>query len=72
MKKILGRLLILGTVAAGAAYALRSYLGSSSGPKEGDVRIVLADGTTIEPGPVEAQEFADVARKILEIGGQAR
>ena len=71
MKKILGRLLVLGA-AAGAAYALRSYLGGSSGPKEGDVRIVLDDGTTIEPGPVEAREFADIACKILEIGGEAR
>ena len=69
MKKILGRLVILGA-AAGAAYALRSYLGSSSGPKAGDVRIVLDNGLTVEPGPVEAQEFDDIARKILEIGGQ--
>jgi hypothetical protein len=68
VKKILGRLLILGTL-AGAAYALRSYLGSSSGPKEGDVRIVLGDGTTVEPGSVDAQEFADISRKILEIAG---
>jgi hypothetical protein len=66
VKKILGRLAILGA-AAGAAYALRSYLGSSTGPKEGDVRIVIDSGITIEPGPAGAQEFVDIARRILEI-----
>ncbi len=69
MKRVLGRLALLGA-AAGAAYALRSYLeGSSAGPKKGDVLIVLDTGATVEPGPSEAQEFADIARKILEIGG---
>ena len=69
MKKVLGRLALLGA-AAGAAYALRSYLeGSSAGPKKGDVLIVLDTGATAEPGPSEAQEFADIARKILEISG---
>ena len=68
MRRILGRLVLLGA-AAGAAYALRSYLQGSAGPKEGDVQIVLDTRATIEPGPVEAQEFADIARKILEIGG---
>ncbi len=69
MKKVLGRLALLGA-AAGAAYALRSYLeGSSTGPKKGDVLIVLDTGAIAEPGPSEAQESADIARKILEIGG---
>jgi hypothetical protein len=71
VKQVLGRLVVLGA-AAGAAYALRSYLQGSSGPGEGDVRIVLDSGLTVEPGPVDAREFADIARKILEIGGQAR
>ena len=71
MRKILGRLVLLGA-AAGAAYALRSYLQGPSGPRAGDIRIVLNDGATVEPGPAEAQEFADIARKILEISGQAR
>jgi len=39
------------------------------GPKEGDVQVVLDTGFTVEPGPTEAQEFADIARKILEAGG---
>jgi hypothetical protein len=72
VRKILGRLLVLGA-AAGAAYALRGYLlRGSTGSKKGDVQIVLDNGATIEPGPVEAQEFADIARKVLEIDGQAR
>lgn len=64
----MGRLVFLGA-AAGAAYALRSYLQSSSGPKQGEIQMVLDNGATIEPGSVEAQEFADIARKILEISG---
>lgn len=68
MRKALGRLVLLGAV-AGAAYALRGYLQGRTGPKEGDVQIVLDGGAIIEPGSVEAQEFADIARKILEISG---
>ena len=68
MRKILSRLVFLGA-AAGAVYALRSYLRGSSGPKHGEVQMVLDNGAIIEPGSVEAQEFADIARKILEISG---
>ena len=58
--------------AAGAVYALRNYLQDSTGAKRGDVQIVLDTGATVEPDPAEAQEFADIARKVLEIGGEAR
>ena len=69
MRRLLGRLVLLGA-AAGAAYALRGYLKGSAGPDEGDVRIVLEGGATIEPGSVEArEEFADIARKILDTVG---
>jgi hypothetical protein len=68
VRRILGRLILLGA-AAGAAYALRSYLKGSAGPKKSDVQIVLDNGATVEPDPAEAQEFTDIARKILEIGG---
>ncbi len=68
MRKLLRRLILLGA-AAGAVYALRNYLQNSTGAKRGDVQIVLDTGVTVEPGPSEAQEFADIARKILEIGG---
>lgn len=67
MKKVLGRVVLLGA-AAGAAYALRSYLRGSE-PKAGDVLIVLDTGVTFEPGSGEAREFSDIARKVLEIEG---
>lgn len=70
MRKLVNRLVLLG-VAAGAVYALRNYLQDSAGAKRGDVQVVLDTGDTVEPGSAEAQEFADVARKILEISGQA-
>ena len=76
MRKILGRLLLFGAAAGTALalrnYLLRSYLKDSAGPKKGDVQVILDSGVTIEPDPVEAQEFTDIARKILEIGVQAR
>ncbi len=68
MRKTLGRLVLL-SAAAGAVYVLRGYLRSSSGPRAGDVLIILDSGATFEPGPAEAQEFSDIARKVLEIGG---
>ncbi len=71
MRRIFGRLVLLGA-AAGAAYALLNYLRDSEGAKKGDVQMVLDTGATVEPDPAEAQEFADIARKVLEIGGQTR
>ena len=75
MRKALGRVVLLGA-AAGTVLALRnrllrSYLKDSTGPKKGDVQVVLDSGFTVEPGPAEAQEFADIARKILQISVQA-
>ncbi|MDQ3833749.1 MAG: hypothetical protein M3315_08985 [Actinomycetota bacterium] len=75
MRKVLGRVVILGA-AAGTVLALRnrvlrSYLKDSTGPKKGDVQVVLDSGFTVEPDPAEAQEFADIARKILQISVQA-
>ncbi len=69
MRKLVNRLVLLG-VAASAVYAMRNYLQDSAGAKQGDVHIVLDTGATIEPGSAEAQEFVDVARKILEISGE--
>ncbi len=71
MRKLLNRLILLG-VAAGAVYALRNYLQDSVGAKRGDVQIVLDTGDTVEPGSADAQEFVDVARKVLEISGEPR
>ena len=74
MRKILGRLIVLGA-AAGAAlalrnYLLRSYLKETTGPKQGDVQVVLDNGVIVEPEPTKAREFADIARKILQIAEQ--
>lgn len=67
MRKIFSRLVLLGA-AAGAVYALRNYLQDSMAAKQGDVQIVLDTGATVEPEPAEAQEFVDIARKVLQIG----
>jgi hypothetical protein len=69
MRKLLGRLVLLGA-AAGAVYALRNYLQDSTGAKRGDVQIVLDTGATVEPDAAEAQEFVDVASNILEISAR--
>jgi hypothetical protein len=71
VRRIFGRLVLLGAT-AGAFYALLNYLRDSEGAKKGDVQMVLDTGTTVEPDPAEAQEFADIARKVLEIGGENR
>ena len=71
MRRTFGRVVLLGA-AAGAAYALINYLRDSEGARKGDVQIVLDTGATVEPDPAEAQEFSDIARKVLEIGGQTR
>ena len=76
MRKVLGRVVLLGA-AAGTVLALRNrllrgYLKDSAGPKKGDVQIVLDSGLTVEPEAGEAQEFADIARKILQISVQTR
>jgi hypothetical protein len=68
MRKLLVRVALVGA-AAGAALAVRNYLRNGAGTKPGDVQIVLDDGTTIEPDPVEAREFADIARKVVEAAG---
>jgi hypothetical protein len=66
----MGRLILLGAT-VGAVYALRNYLRDSTGARQGDVQIVLDTGATVEPDSAAAQEFVDVARKILEIGGES-
>jgi hypothetical protein len=68
MRKLLVRVALVGA-AAGAALAVRNYLRDGAGTKPGDVQIVLDDGATVEPEPVEAREFADIARKVVEAAG---
>jgi hypothetical protein len=71
VRRIFGRLVLLGA-GVGAFYALLNYLRDSEGAKKGDVQMVLDTGATVELDPAEAQEFADIARKVLEIGGENR
>ncbi len=67
--KLLRRLLFLGAL-VGAAVAVRSYLQSTEAPGEEAVQIVFDDGSTqgLSSRSVEAQEFTDIARKVVEIG----
>ena len=69
MRKLLVRVALVGA-AAGAAIAVRNYLRNGAGTKPGDVQIVLDDGATVEPEPVEAREFADIARKVVQAAGE--
>ncbi len=68
MKKLLGRLVILGA-AAGAAVAIGSYL--RGGPAAKDVvQITFDDGSqsSFASNTPEGEEFADIARKLVEMG----
>jgi hypothetical protein len=68
MRRVLGRLVLLG-VLAGGAVAVWGYLKGGS-PGEEVVQIVFDDGSTrsLASGTVEAQESMDIARKVVEIG----
>lgn len=69
MKKMLGRLLLIGAL-AGAAFAVRNYLSESAGSGEEVVQITFDDNTSqaLAANSVEGQEFTDIARKLVEIG----
>ncbi len=68
MRRLLGGLLLLGALAGGVV-AVRGYLKGQS-PGEDVVQIVFDDGSThaLVSNTVEAQEFTDIARKVVEIG----
>jgi hypothetical protein len=68
MKRAFGRLLLLGALAGGGV-AVWGYLKGQS-PGEDVVQIVFDDGSTrsLASNTVEAQEFTDIARKVVEIG----
>ncbi len=68
MRKLLGRLLLIGALAGGVV-AVRGYLKGQS-PGEEVVLIVFDDGSThvLASDTVEAQEFTDIARKVVQIG----
>ncbi len=69
MKKVLRRVALLGLL-VGAAIAVRSYLENKEAPGEEAVQLVFDDGSTqaLYSRSVEAQEFTDIARKVIEIG----
>jgi hypothetical protein len=68
MRRMFGRLLLLGALAGGGV-AVWGYLKGQS-PGEDLVQIVFDDGSTrsLASDTVEAQEFTDIARKVGEIG----
>ena len=68
MKKLFGRLLLLGALAGGVV-AARGYLKRGM-PGEEVVQIVFDDGSTrvLASNTAEGQEFTDIAGKVAEIG----
>ncbi len=68
MKRVFGRLLLLGALAGGGV-VVWGYLKGQS-PGEDVVQIVFDDGSTrsLATNTAQAQEFADIARKVVEIG----
>ena len=69
MKRALGGLAVIAALAGGAV-AARGYLRRSGAPGEEVVQISFDDGSThsLDSASIEAQEFTDLARKLLEIG----
>jgi hypothetical protein len=68
MKKVLGRLVLLGAL-AGAVYAALNYLREESAATEA-IQMVFDDGSTrsLTSSTTEGKEFIDIACKIVEIG----
>ena len=68
MRKLFGRLLLLGALAGGVV-AARSYLKRGM-PGEEVVQIVFDDGSTrvLASNTAQGQEFTDIASKVVEIG----
>ncbi len=68
MKKLLGRLVILGAV-AGAAVAAGAYLRGATSTRD-VAQITFDDGSqdSFASNTPEGEEFADIARKLVEMG----
>jgi hypothetical protein len=68
VRRMLGRLLLIGALAGGGV-AVWGYLKGQS-PGEDVVQIVFEDGSTrsLASNTLEAQEFTDIARKVVELG----
>jgi hypothetical protein len=67
VKKLMRRLVLLGAI-AGGIYAVRSYLRGETATTE-SVQMVFDDGSirSLASNTAEGREFADIARKIVEI-----
>ena len=67
MRRVLGRLLLLGALAGGVV-AVRGYLRGGAQQEE-VVQIVFDDGSTrsLASDTLEAQEFTSIAHKVVEI-----
>ena len=68
MKKLLGRLILIGALAGGVV-AARNFLKREASGEE-VVQIVFDDGSTrsLASNTPEGLEFSDIARKVVEIG----
>jgi hypothetical protein len=68
VRKLLGRLLLLGALIGGVV-AARGYLKRGM-PGEEVVQIVFDDGSTrvLASNSAQGQDFTDIASKIVEIG----
>ena len=68
MKKLLGRLVILGAV-AGAAVAAGAYLRDGTSTRD-VAQVTFDDGSqsSFASNTPEGEEFADIARKLVEMG----
>jgi hypothetical protein len=68
VRKLFGRLLLLGALAGGVV-AARSYLKRAM-PGEEVVQIVFDDGSTrvLASNTAQGQEFTDIASKVVDIG----
>ena len=68
MRKLLGRLGLIGALAGGVVAARNNLRGAPSG--EDGVQLVFDDGSSrsLASNTVKAQEFTDIARKVVEIG----
>ena len=68
MKKVLGRLFILGALAGGVV-AVRGYLRGGGAAKD-VAQVTFDDGSTrsFASNTPEGEEFADIAHKLVEMG----
>ena len=69
MSRLLKKAAVLGA-AAGVAYAVKSYLGRSSRTGGIEVQISFENGVSETLSAAESEEFADIARGVLEAGGR--